>query len=189
MGTGKRKSQNPGMGGDPNDCKTLSFPLQCGGGRSSQPSSCKSGGTKRAPPLGHCSWKRSQQNAQEVLGPCTAPAELGSSNTVPGETESRCRSDLVHSAGLTLQPGNTNSSGNLLQGQKELRASPTLTRRQPPQQQPGKGSPFSSCVPAGGTAGPASAAAAPQRSELKFPNSHAVPTPTHLTVCELGRRR
>lgn len=106
---------------------------------------------------------------------------------MPGETKSRRRSDLVHSAGLMLQPGNTNSSGNFLQGQKELRASPTLPRRQPPWQHPGKGSIF--CIPAGGTAGSAGAAAAPQRSELKFPNSHAVPTPTHLTVCELGRRR
>lgn len=60
---------------------------------------------------------------------------------------------------------------------------------QPPRQHPGKGSIFSSRIPAGGTAGSAGAAAAPQRSELKFPNSHAVPTPTHLTVCELGRRR
>lgn len=69
---------------------------------------------------------------------------------MPGETKSRRRSDLVHSAGLMLQPGNTNSSGNFLHGQKELRASPTLTRRQPPRQHPEKGSIFSSCIPAGG---------------------------------------
>lgn len=119
-------------------------------------------------PRGHCSWKRSQQNAQETLGPCTAPAELSSSDTVPGETESRCRSDLVASAGLEVaSAGNSGSSGNLPRGQEELGASPTLTH--PHGSPPGKGSIFSSRIPAGRTAGPAGAAAAPQRGELKFP--------------------
>lgn len=131
-----------------------------------------------------------------MLGPRTAPAELSGSNTMPQETESRCRNDLVQSTGLMLQPRNqrfhytnTNTGGNLLRGQEELRVSPTPTRWQPLWQHPKAGRIFSSCIPAGGTAGPTGAAAAPQRSKLKFPNAHAVPTPTHLTVCELGRRR
>lgn len=67
-------------------------------------------GELNMPPTRHCSWKRSQQNTQEVLGPRTALAELSSSNTVPGETESQSRF-LVHSAGLMLQPRNTVGSG------------------------------------------------------------------------------
>lgn len=60
--------------------------------------------------------------AQETLQPHTAPPELGSSNAVPGETESRCTSDSLHGRELTAQPENTNSSGSLLRGEEELRA-------------------------------------------------------------------
>lgn len=118
-------------------------------------------GTKRAP-LGHCSWKWNQPSTQEALGP--RAARQSSAAATPSRGKPGPGAAAVHSAGLALQPGirrshraSTSSSGNLLRGQQELRASPALTRQLPPQQHPGKSSISSSRIPAGGPAGPTAA--------------------------------
>lgn len=166
-GTGKRTSQNPAVRETSTTATPSHFPWNAVG--------------EEAPSLHFATlWglNVSPGALQLEMEPAKHPGSAGASHGSAAAAPSQEKRVAVHSAGVTPQPGicrshrtDTDSGGNSLRGQQELKASPTLTHRLP------RGSTREQQRlllphPRGGTRWP-------HGGEFKFPNSHAVPIPPH----------